>query len=246
MNDRSRSLSGLLNDLAATARDLYGENAAALSRLTQEVQSAPGINPALMDAASLPEMPQAAGTKPAPTVSAVPVKPALPPFSALWKVADEAIDWTEALISPTPTDGLTAPEKWALYHEQAARVLHGDVPAYLNVLRAANPMGDLMPYVSALDVSAESSESLRAVFTVRDDLMETEPERYLSGMALRIARDLFAVLPVTSVTVLGRQGKCEMLRVEFSRQELNKVRFAFIDPVDFVSQSGGVFTLADA
>ena len=179
-------------------------------------------------------------------MSAVAVKPALPPFSALWKVADEAIDWTEALISSTPTDGQTAPEKWALYHEQAARVLHGDVPAYLNVLRAANPMGDLMPYVSALDVSAESSESLRAVFTVRDDLMETNPERYLAGMALRIARDLFAVLPVTSVTVLGRQGKSELLRVEFSRQELNKVRFAFIDPVDFVSQCGGVFTLSGA
>ena len=240
MNDR-RSLSGLLNDLAATARDLYGENAAALSRLTQEVQSAPEIDPALMEAASLPERPQSAGAAPAPTVSAVAVKPALPPFSALWKVADEAIDWTEALISPTPTDGLTAP-----YHEQAARVLHGDVPAYLNVLRAANPMGDLMPYVSALDVSAESSESLRAVFTVRDDLMETNPERYLAGMALRIARDLFAVLPVTSVTVLGRQGKSELLRVEFSRQELNKVRFAFIDPVDFVSQCGGVFTLSGA
>ena len=57
MNDR-RSLSGLLNDLAATARDLYGENAAALSRLTQEVQSAPEIDPALMEAASLPERPK--------------------------------------------------------------------------------------------------------------------------------------------------------------------------------------------
>ncbi|MBQ8202104.1 MAG: hypothetical protein IJZ74_10110 [Clostridia bacterium] len=177
----------------------------------------------------------------APAEPVYAAKPALPPFTKLWKIADEPIDWTEALASPTPTDGLTAPDKWALYHTQAAAVLRGDTEAYLSVLRAANPMADLMPYVAALDVSTANADTLRASFTVRSDLMENNAREYLSGMALRIARDLFAALPVTNVNVTGKQDGTPLLTVSFQKAELNKVRFAFIDPVDFVLQSGGEF-----
>jgi len=260
MHDKSRPLSSLLADLAGVVTDLYGGNAASLGKLTEEVQSAPALEPvagqqpavpaAQADLSALPDLSGifAASARPgvpapatAPAQPARPVHPALPPFDALWKTADEAIDWTEALASSTPTDGLTPQDKWDLYHEQAACVLHGDVSAYLKVLKAANPMADLMPFVTSLDVSARSSDDLQAVFAARPDLLETEPKHYLCGMALRIARDLFAVLPVTRVTVNGRHGDSELLTVEFSRQELNKVRFAFIDPVDFVTRCGGVF-----
>ena len=102
-------------------------------------------------------------------------------------------------------------------------------------------MADLMPYVAALDVSTQSADHLRAAFAVRPDLMEGDARRYLSGMALRIARDLFAVLPVTQVTVEARQEDANLLTVGFERRELNKVRFTFIDPVEFVEACGGKF-----
>lgn len=183
--------------------------------------------------------------KPQTAPAAVPVhtvQPALPPFEQLWKTADESIDWTEALASPTPTDGLTSPERWAMYHQHAAQVLRGDVAAYLAVLKAANPMADLMPYVATLDVSTQSADLLSASFTARGDLLSSNAKEYLAGMAVRIARDLFAVLPVTQVSVTARDGEKELLNVLFDRTELYKVRFAFIDPVDFVVRSGGVFS----
>ena len=259
MPDNKRPLSDLLSDLADVVGDLYDENVASLRRLTHDVQGAADIDPAQMTLAE-PAAPQprprvstlpdlsgifAASARPGVPVPAptAPARPALPPFEALWKTADESIDWTEALASPTPTDGLTPPARWTLYHQQADAVLRGDTAAYLTVLQAANPMADLMPFVSALDVSAQSSDELRASFSTRPDLMEKEPKRYLAGMALRIARDLFAVLPVTRASVTARHGETTPLTVEFTRQELNKVRFAFIDPVEFVTGCGGEFAL---
>lgn len=169
----------------------------------------------------------------------VPAKqPALPPFQQLWKTADETIDWTDILVSPTPTDGLTPPDKWAEYHQHAQGVLKGDIAAYLAVLQYENPMADLTPYVSALDVTTVDADTLRASFAPRSDLGGAE---YLCGMAVRIARDLFAALPVLAVDVIAKQTDATLLTVSFTRAQMNKVRFAFIDPVAFVKECGGKF-----
>ena len=170
----------------------------------------------------------------------VPAKqPALPPFRDLWKTADETIDWTDILVSPTPTDGLTPPDKWAVYHQHAKGVLQGDIAAYLAVLQAENPMADLMPYVAALDVTTVDADRLRVIFAPRADLIATNGNAYLCGMALRIARDLFAALPVLTVEVNAMQENNTLLTVSFTRAQMNKVRFAFIDPVEFVKVNGG-------
>ena len=170
----------------------------------------------------------------------VPAKqPALPPFRQLWKTADETIDWTDILVSPTPTDSLTPPDKWALYHQHAEGVLKGDIGAYLAVLQYENPMADLTAYVSALDVQTVDSATLKATFAVRDDLMTENAREYLCGLALRIARDLFAALPVLTVSVTASQADKPLLTVAFTRAQMNKVRFAFIDPVEFVRECKG-------
>ncbi len=163
----------------------------------------------------------------------------LPPFTQLWKTADETIDWTDILVSPTPTDGLTPPDKWALYHRHAAAVLKGDTAAYLAILQSENPMADLMPYVAALDVATVSADVLRATFAPRKDLLDKDAQAYLCGMALRIARDLFAALPVLTVEVSAVQEGKTLLTVAFTRAQMNKVRFAFIDPVKFIADCGG-------
>lgn len=168
-------------------------------------------------------------------------QPTLPAFRDLWKTADETIDWTDILVSPTPTDGLTPPDKWALYHQHAEGVLKGDIAAYLAVLQAENPMADLTPYVAALEVTTVDADSLCAAFSVRPDLMHKNADAYICGMAVRIARDLFAVLPVLAVEVRATQGDKPLLSVSFTRAQMNKVRFAFIDPVEFVKDCEGQF-----
>jgi hypothetical protein len=84
------------------------------------------------------------------------------------------------------------------------------------------------------------ADVLRASFAVRPDLMDRDADTYLCGMAVRIARDLFAALPVLTVKVKAVQGDDGLLTVTFTRAQMNKVRFAFIDPVEFVRECGGV------
>ena len=194
----------LLKGMSDIVGDLYGEKL---------------VKSAVLKAADSPEPAQ---------------QPALPPFSQLWKTADETIDWTDILVSPTPSDGLTPPDKWALYHRHAQAVLQGDLAAYLAVLQAENPMADLMPFVSALDVATVDADTLRATFAPRADLQGDE---YLCGMAVRIARDLFAALPILTVEVAAQQENEVLLTASFTRAQMNKVRFAFIDPVEFVQSS---------
>ena len=51
---------------------------------------------------------------------------------------------------------------------------------------------------------------------------------------MRIARDLFAALPILTVEVAAQQENEVLLTASFTRAQMNKVRFAFIDPVEFV------------
>lgn len=160
------------------------------------------------------------------------------PFTELWKVADEPIDWTEVLSSPIPTDGLVSAEKWAIYRQYADKVLSGDTAAYLDVLKAVDPMGDLAPYTSSLSVATRDADVMLATFAVRDDLLDSDGEHYLCGLSLRIARDLFATLPVTHVIVTATQKKQTIRRVDFPRSAMQNARFQFVDPVAFVRQMG--------
>ena len=141
-------------------------------------------------------------------------------------------------------DGLTSEADWALYRQHAAQVLGGNPEAYLAVLKAVDPLKDLTPWAEKFDVVCHDADSLQVTFTAIPALSEAEGAKYHAGMSLRIARDLFALLPIlrTEVTVLCAEA--QLLTVAFDRQELQKVRFSFIDPVAFVTRCGGVFTQA--
>lgn len=170
--------------------------------------------------------------------------PSFPPFEQLWKTADETIDWTDALAHAAPTDGLTPPEKWRLLHKHAQAVLAGDLNAYLAVLKAVNPLNDLTPYAAAFHVETTSADCLTLRFTAAPAYMqgtEEDVRRYLCGVALRAARDLMALLPVCTVRATAQQADKTLLDVAFDRTDMQKVRFSFIDPVDFAIRCGAQF-----
>ena len=222
--------SSLMRQLSDIVTDLWGS-------LTPDQQAArPAGNAApLLNAANKPPAPVA---KPAASlVKKEEKKPELPPFEAMWKLADETVDWTDALVHEEPTDG-TSRRLWHFWHEHARQVLDGDTEAYAEVLKTANPLSDLQPYAKSIDAVIDSADSVTATF-VAPDPVPAETERYFSGMALRIARDLFALLPIREATVVGMREDREAVRVTFKRGELRRGNFAFLDPAAFVRERGG-------
>ena len=167
--------------------------------------------------------------------------PSFPPFEQLWKAVDETVDWTGVLAHDTPNDGLTSPEVWMLYRQYAARVLAGEPEAYLAVLKAADPLRDLTPWAEKLDVACRDADCLHVTVTLLPALLQKEGRRYPAGMCLRAARDLFALLPVVRVEAEGVCDGQPLMQVPFERPELQKVRFAFVEPEAFVAQCGGTF-----
>ena len=170
--------------------------------------------------------------------------PSFPPFEQLWITADESIDWTDALAHAAPTDGITPPDKWSLLHKHAAQVLSGDLNAYLEVLKAVDPLKDLSPYAAAFHVETTSADCLTLRITAAPAYMqgtEEEVRRYLCGLSLRAARDLMALLPVCRVCVHVQKEEKALLDVAFDRAEMQKVRFSFLDPVTFALQCGAKF-----
>ncbi len=184
--------------------------------------------------APAPARPQ---NKPAPKAAAAEGKKDI---RGLWKSADATVDWTDALLHDRPSDGLTSTKLWDLYHRMARKVLDGDLDAYAEVLTTTNPLGELTDYVNGMVIRTPDPDRLECRFECRKDYMDKEPELYLSGLSLRIARDLLAALPVSEIYVEGNQEGKRRIGVTYTREALQKKNPVFLNPTEFAKECGGV------
>lgn len=165
-------------------------------------------------------------------------KPEIPSLAEIWKTADETIDWTEALGHEYASDGLTTDRLWQFYRAHAAKVLAGDLPTYVDVLTVTNPLGDLTPFAADLKIRTPDADTLEASFECCPEYLKNEPEKYLCGLSLRIARDLFAVLPVEKVRVEGFHNGKSKISVTYEKSRIRKINFRFLDPVALAHECG--------
>ena len=200
---------------------------------------------ALRSAARKQPAPAAGSEVPVPETASEPV-PEVPSFEDFWYAVDETVDWTDALVYAASPSGLTDPVKWRFYHEKAERVLAGDLSAYDEVLAKEQPLSDLLPYAASFRVQPVSADRLSVTFEALPVYLEkpqAERRRYLAGIALRAARDLLALLPVTEVTVTATAYDQTALTMTLSRAQLQRVPFRFTDPVVFCESCGGTISL---
>lgn len=158
----------------------------------------------------------------------------------IYKEADTPINWQEMLLSTLPDN--------QYFHDKAENILDGDIDTYFKVINDLNPMADLMEYGSEFECGTDDPRMLSVHFLVNSDAVLKDAKKlpitqyndllqdYVCGCAIRIARDIFALLPLRSVIVDARDKNKEILSVEFTRKEFQKMDFAHIDASDTVSQ----------
>ena len=161
----------------------------------------------------------------------------------LWMTADETIDWTDALAHEFPADGLTSARLWSFYHKQAEAVLSGDTKAYAEVLKKANPLGELTTFAEGISMRAPDADRVEAQFNCRREHMEADGKKYLSAMGVRIARDLLACLPVSEVGVKALQDGRTTMEVTYRREDMMHRNFSFLDPVKLTEDCGAQFAI---
>jgi hypothetical protein len=160
--------------------------------------------------------------------------------------ADDMVDWTEILISHKPQANCDNVEFWNYCHERAYQVLNGDIDTYLEVIRDVNPLEDLLDYGFDFECGTDHSNIMVVEFALKED--ELLPHRntmkqveyndllldYICSCALRVARDIFALLPVSFVIVHAVSDNDTILSVKFERRIFMKMKFKGADASDLL------------
>lgn len=169
-------------------------------------------------------------------------------LKSIHKSADEAVDWTEILLSPTPTDNIYDENLWRYCHSVASKILHGDIDTYLQVIQDLNPYDDLLDFGGDFEFGTDKSSEMTVQFTAKTrelmppmgsistcdyyDLMQD----YVCSVAIRTARDTFALLPVRTVFINAVDDGYTILSVMFEREKFSKIKFTMADPSNIIEK----------
>lgn len=240
----------LLDSLYGIVDDLWRESDPRKTTLVTGAPSGkanakPAAAPAPAMKSPLKETAVQAAAAPAAPVPEAPRQPEHPALDRLFSYADQVVDWTDALVKEKPDDGVTPEKTWAFFHAKAQGVLDGDPQVYREVLAYAQPLVNIQDYSLWMTASVEDSDHLTAEFEAEPWYMTEEAgqKKYLSAVALRMARDLFALLPANKVTVRAEAKGKQLLEVTWTRRELQKVNFAFTDTLMLADASGAQWSL---
>lgn len=175
--------------------------------------------------------------------------------------ADKSIDWEQVAKSQTETT-----EESRNLKKLAEGVLAGDDESYLRVIEEMNPFIDLTEYGSDFEVGITVDDFLGVTFNVHiDEVVPTEVTTvlksgkesmkpmsktmrnalirdYVTSTSFRVARDLFALLPVDQVVInaeetmvnpaTGHDEEMTLLSVVFPRESFQKLNFKGIVPYE--------------
>ncbi len=169
-------------------------------------------------------------------------------LKALHKMADDTVEWDEIVQSPTPPDSSYNEKMWAYYYALAPEVLNGDIDTYLRLIYEVNPLGDLLEYGSQFRFGTDDPAVMHVEFAVNQELLARSKrtlaafayhellQDFICSLSIRVARDMFALLPVSRTVVHAMLGDQTVLSVSFDRGTLNTVKFGFVDPSDTISK----------
>ena len=160
-------------------------------------------------------------------------------------------------------------DEWQKLNELSRRILSGDIDAYFEVINEMNPLDDLLEYGSDFEFGANDGTAMEVEFRVKSEeivpnysLQLTQTGKlsnrnltktayfdlvqdYVCSCSLRIARDVFALLPLDKVVVhavdnmlngvTGDHEDVTILSAVFERDIVNRLNMQNIDPSDAMS-----------
>ena len=159
--------------------------------------------------------------------------------------------------------------EWETTRELAGRILAGSAEAYLDAIRQIGLFSDISELGSTIEFQAESSSLVEATLHVNSEqVIPSEVKSllksgklsvkqmpkgrfyelyqdYVCGCVLRVARELFALLPI-AMTIINANGNIlntkagymeeqPILSVVIPRQTLEELNFEMLDPSDSMS-----------
>ena len=168
-------------------------------------------------------------------------------LKTIHKTADRLIDWKKVSESPVAPEGYDQ-RRWAYFYSLAPDVLAGDIDTYLKLISKVNPLDDLLDYGENFEFGTDDPNRMEVEFVINDTLLEESRQTmnardfnlltqdFVCSMALRIARDVFALLPVEHTVVHVVMGDSDIFSADFDRSGMSKVQFEYIDASNTATQ----------
>lgn len=161
-------------------------------------------------------------------------------------------------------------EEWRVKKERAEAILGRDIDAYLKVIEETNPFEEVAEYGSEFEFGTDNADVMYVQFNSKGKqvvpsyalklnergrlskrkLTKTEYydilQDYISSCTIRIARELFAIIPISRVVIsveetiiddiTGEEWDDTVLSVQFSRIKLKSVPSFDTDPSDLIEE----------
>ena len=152
---------------------------------------------------------------------------------------DESIDWGEILAGTSPEELMMDRAFWLECKKYCARIMRGDIDAYLEVIEVFRPVDDILLYAGEFEFGTDASKYIETEFRIEPDVMlkggVENPlfEDLVMAVSIRVARDLMALLPVKNVVMhVVNNGKTffsaiadkgEFAKCDFRRETLKDI-----------------------
>ena len=159
-------------------------------------------------------------------------------IKAIFENCDVAIDWLDVLTHKTPTSDDVIYETWEYLHKKAVAVFDEDIDTYLEIISTVNPYDDLLDYAENFEFGTEEASTMEVEFSIIEEnivnLDKNVFEDYYCAIAVRVARDTFALLPVEMVSVKVMYKNDCVLTKDFNREKFIESDLHGKDPSDII------------
>ena len=187
------------------------------------------------------------------------------------KDCPKQIDWNALANASVPADASDSDKlSWENNIALAKEILNKDVDAYLKVINDYSSMHDIAAFGSEFEFGSDDGNTLTSHFLVKiKDVVPTVgfkksesgkvsdfelkgsayndlAQDYVCSCAIRIAREVFALLPIDFLIVnaedevfdssTGNNRDAVIMSVLFIRDGFDNINFDMIDPSDFVAR----------
>lgn len=159
-------------------------------------------------------------------------------------------------------------QEWEESVDFSKRILSGDIDAYYEAIATSNPFEDLVEFGSGFEFGTDDPSSIEIEFMVKSDDVIPDKSKsltktgklsekkltktayyditqdYVCSCSIRLARELFALLPVNTVlvhatdrvlnTATGHYEEPTILSICFTKDKFRTTNFKNIDASDFV------------
>ena len=154
----------------------------------------------------------------------------------LFERCDYPVKWIDVISNAYPQDSAYNPETWEYLRSKAIAVFEGDVETMLEVIEQVNPYDDLLDYLTDFEFEADDAECIEVTCRLLQNSLGDNKEDAAASLIIRLARDTFALLPISSVQIhMLNAPESVIADIYFDREVFAETIFENQDPSDLLA-----------